>query len=530
MAQDAFGGTPTWTAIHNSTTTTEIRFSESTNGTLRLTDWTVDGTVITAITNGTATAAKDRTQSGGAGTFGFMNETTKIMLTHAALTHTGTTAYVNYTYTTGGVEIGNFHEARGVAAGAVKVAYGTQGSDGTLAVDGVPPTALEAWTTGPKTIVVKMSEGVANINATGNDFDIVGSDEVIGKVQATNGTNLITLTTQNPIDFRSTFTLSYTTVEGWPHPGVYSTGSNWITDAVNSPQNYVMVNHLSYDRWGQNATLGQGVGNQLLSFSSMTITNNVMPEVDDCYDCSAPEITNIEVDLSSEGSVIPVNNDNPLHIDAEVGETISFMVTLDDNRGAASIPFAGMYTNFDADASFDNHYYKNNFDAFSTMSTSYYEWNPRTDDIAYDLSDVISWSEVRTSVDPITNQMTAIFTMTIEDSMESSQIWINVADFSGNYLKQALPVTLEVSGDPSLTFASGENQKVISFFNEAVLLAIVSQWTDSDVNSNVSELSSALGIQDTVLPLWTTQLATLVSAEEIEVAEMIVAVEYIISQ
>ena len=107
----------------------------------------------------------------------------------------------------------------------------------------------------------------------------------------------------------------------------------------------------------------------------------------------------------------------------------------------------------------------------------------------------------------------------------------NIGDLYSNYAKSALPITLEVAGAPALTFASDDSQKVVSYFNESILLAIVSQWTatSSDDATNVEQLSSVLGIEDQ-LPTWTTSLASWVSDDKIDVADMIVAVEYVINQ
>jgi hypothetical protein len=127
MAQDAYAREdPTFTAKHINTTATVLTFDFALNGTLRVLDWSlkesstpVDGepltdVTITDIVNGTtsgtvvtsnglaitsyssiATAA-DKVSSGGAGTFGFGNETTTIVLIHAAI-DTDSTYFINYT-------------------------------------------------------------------------------------------------------------------------------------------------------------------------------------------------------------------------------------------------------------------------------------------------------------------------------------------------------------------------------------------------------------------------------------------------
>jgi hypothetical protein len=196
--------------------------------------------------------------------------------------------------------------------------------------------------------------------------------------------------------------------------------------------------------------------------------------------------------------------------------------------GADTIPFSGLYTNFGETP--DNLYYSNNFDSAKQMSTSYYEWNVNTDDIAFDNNGDITWTDVTAKVNPDRTQ-TFTYTMTINDEIELSQVWVDLGDKSGNYAKSALPITLEVSGAPGITFASDDSQKVVSFFNESILLAIVSQWTatSSDDASNVEQLSSVLGIESQ-LPTWTTELASWVADDKIDVADMIVAVEYVINQ
>ena len=82
-------------------------------------------------------------------------------------------------------------------------------------------------------------------------------------------------------------------------------------------------------------------------------------------------------------------------------------------------------------------------------------------------------------------------------------------------------------GHPLLDFDSNGKQKVMSFFDESVLSTMVGQWSDSE--SDVTELSTLLGIADETLPPWTTNLATWVADDRIDSADMIVAIEYLIN-
>ena len=226
-----------------------------------------------------------------------------------------------------------------------------------------------------------------------------------------------------------------------------------------------------------------------------------------------------------------ISFDDPVHVTAEVGDTVTISVTYSDNKGAANMPFAGIYTNFVDSPEMSNLYYTNNFDGLLQMSTSYYEWNVRGDDVAYDNDGAITWDIASTEVIADTQRSTMTYTMTINDDFESSQVWIDAADYSGNYIKTQLPITIGTNGEAALSFASTANQKVTSFFNENILFAIVSQWsTLSDNTANTAELSSVLGVEDAALPEWTTTLATWAADDKIDVADMVIAVEYVINQ
>ena len=528
LVQDAFAADPEFTAYHFNRTTTVVEFSEAVNGTKVLLDWTIKLTstgtagdissdiAITDVNNGTLPTAANISQSSTTGVvgLGFLNDSTTLYLRHDSIP-TDATYFVNYTANPLAVDVAGY-QLREARVGSSEYLDTSRehveiGSNAT-AKDWISPEATRAYTTSDKTIEIVMTEGVANINATGVGFTIVGSKtgDLVGRMDAKNGTEIIYLTMSNPMDFRSTFSLEYDSSKGGVGIG------SFISDDINT------------DRHSKLYALGAlGHGNQLHNFTGLLIENNIDPiNEDNCFDCRAPVLKQVEVNVSGDDYI--VSSDNPLHIDAAKGDTITYSLTFSDNKGAASMPFAGMYTNFNSGADFDSHFFKNNFDSATSMSTSYYEWNARTDDVSYDVSSSISWSDATASVDSMTNDITMSYTMTISDAMPSSEIWVDVTDASGNYLKQALPITLEVSGDPSLTFASSDNQKVTSFFNDNVLLAILSAFDNT--SDNTSELSSALGIEEGALPSWTTQLASWAVEDKIDVADMVIAVEYVINQ
>ena len=209
---------------------------------------------------------------------------------------------------------------------------------------------------------------------------------------------------------------------------------------------------------------------------------------------------------------------------------MSFELLISDDTGSFFIPYVALYTNFIDRPNDMNLFYTNNFDSVSQESTSYYEWNVRSDDVAYDYSNTIQWNDAEyTVVDENTIEVT--FNMEITSTMDPTQVWLQVGDTTYNFNNVQLPLTLDVTGDELLSFESTGNQKLLGFLNESVLSSIVSSWTASnDDLANVEQLSSALGVQDQVLPAWTTNLANWVVDDDIYAADMIVAIEYIINQ
>jgi hypothetical protein len=571
LNQDAFAiNAPEFTCTHINTTATHCTFDKNVNGTLAILDWTIrntstitagdiltnaqgaDGTTIT-ITNiqnstsagvgQTAPSAKDKSVSSAAGVvgLGFINGTDFVMI-HSAI-KSDETYFINYTNNAASQadainQFGQIYSEVAASSGAAlelgapkaetaNAKYLKIGSNATAA-DWMVPTATSAEIikSNPKQIRVLMSEGINNLNSTVTDFTIntTGGQTYapgISSIVAGNGTNYLYInlkTTATPADVLS---ITYNSDTDNDAHGI----DKWITDAIDTTK---------YQTDGATDTavhLATGHGNRLANFTTLSVTNwleiGMFGDVTTCYDCTPPTVTDVKIALDS-GTPIKVTDDNKVNINAGIGDTVSVMVTVTDNLGADTIPFAGLYTNFGNTP--DNLYYANNFDSAKQMSTSYYEWNVRGDHIEFDNNGAITWTDATAKVNSDRTQ-TFTYTMTINDAMESSQVWVDIGDKVGNYAKLALPITLEVSGAPGLTFASDDTQKVVSFFNESILLAIVSQWsaTSSDDVSNVEQLSSVLGIENQ-LPTWTTDLASWVADDKIDVADMIVAVEYVINQ
>jgi len=255
----------------------------------------------------------------------------------------------------------------------------------------------------------------------------------------------------------------------------------------------------------------------------------------DCYDCIPPTLQNAHITISSNDYVV-ATGDQPVHITANVGDTVTVTLKVTDDKPVDTIPFAGLYTNYQEKPSDMSLYYANNYNNLKQVSTSFYEWNIRADDVKFDHEGAISWND---SIPKITatqtdnhqatsDTFTIPFTFTIEQNMDLTQITAKVFDQYYNRLQVTLPVVLHVAGNDLLDFENMGKQNLLSFFNDDVLTQTISDWNDSE--PDVNELSAILGLPDESLPAWSTNLATWVAEDKIESANMIVAVEYLINQ
>ena len=354
--------------------------------------------------------------------------------------------------------------------------------------DGIVPTVDAATVASSITVSMKMSESVTNDSATTADFTIGGvrSSPTVTAISGSTS-NTLTLTLDTAIVYGDTPTITY------------ALNGRVIDDGA--------------------------TGNQLAAFTNQAVANGLSkPATSDCSDCTSPELQGVKITTSSDEYVLKTG-DEPIHITADVGDKVTVILAVTDNKSVDTIPFAGLYTNFEQRPSDMNLFYASNYDNLKQDSTSFYEWNARADDVSYDYDNTVFLS---TSVPTVTNAELLIpFTMTFNDSMETSQIIVKIYDVAGNRLHVTLPVTLEILGHPLLDFDDMGKQKVMSFFDESVLSTMVGQWSDSE--SDITELSTLLGIADETLPPWTTNLATWVADDRIDSADMIVAIEYLIN-
>jgi hypothetical protein len=235
-------------------------------------------------------------------------------------------------------------------------------------------------------------------------------------------------------------------------------------------------------------------------------------------------------------------DDDITPIVADPGDEVEIILELTDNRTLERIADSGTYTNFLHKPNDMNNFYANNFDEYGKVSTTFYEWHNTGDDLFYDYDQTVEWSPSDVvieesaeyveggqapNLDGLVGTFTISFKMKFLQPMQTTDVWVQGTDRSGNFFKVALPLTLKVAGNEPLFFESKVDQKVLGFYDESMLLDIVSDWTGS--TQDVSEIAEILGIPDEQLPPWVANLALWVSEGRISMGDMIVSIEHLIN-
>jgi hypothetical protein len=279
-----------------------------------------------------------------------------------------------------------------------------------------------------------------------------------------------------------------------------------------------------------------------------------------CYDCEAPKLTKVEVHITSQNSdtqristsseiwhfdqdtPYPMFDDDITPIVADPGDEVEIILELTDNRTLKKIADSGTYTNFLTKPNDMNNFYANNFDVYGKVSTTFYEWHNTGEDLFYDYDQTVEWSPAdivieesaefveggqAPNLDGLVGTFTISFKMKFLQPMQTTDIWVQGTDRSGNFFKVSLPLTLKVAGNEPLVFESKVNQKVLGFYDESMLNDVVSDWTGS--TQDVSELAEILGIPDEQLPPWVANLAVWVSEDKLTMGDMIVSIEHLIN-
>jgi len=381
-----------------------------------------------------------------------------------------------------------------------------------------------------------MDFGTGIADNVGGQANVADADQAITDGQApvvfsavATSSKLITLTmseamTENVND-STDYTIKINGVASIPYVGTAQTSGSIITlNLIGGKLVQASTVTVSYVGGAAN-DLEDIVDIDLADFSNTAVTNNLVNDSWTCPDCIPPTLQETQINISSDNYII-TTGDESIHITADVGDEVSVLLKITDNMSIDTIPFVGLYTNYVEMPDEMSIFYGNNFDNLKNTSTSFYEWNIRSDDIAYDYDGTVSWSnDPNVTLDG--QSLMVPFTFTINEHMQTSQITVKIYDVIGNRLHLTLPVTLETAGNDPLNFDNMGKQKMLGFFNESVLSIMISELNGSE---DTAPLSALLGIPDESLPVWTLDLATWAAEDKIDSADLIIATEYLINQ
>jgi YVTN family beta-propeller protein len=381
-----------------------------------------------------------------------------------------------------------------------------------------------------------------------------GSDNV-SVIDTSDNTVTDTITVgDTPIDieFDSANNRMYVTNQADDNVSVIDTSDNTVTDTITVGN---MPHGIAFDSANNRMYVSNYADNNVSVIDAGTPEPEPVNTGSKCYDCTPPILQQAQIQIQSDEPI--TTNGEPLHITANVGDKVTVILNVTDNKSVDTIPFAALYINYQEKPSDMSAFYANNFDNLKQVSTSFYEWNVRADDVAYDYDGTVSWSDNAPTVvtDVLTEENFKFkndynvleyfmmpFTFTMNDSMEESAITAKVYDSSGNRLHVTLPVTLEIiakenvvlsDNDEIATLDKGDviitpSEDTVPLLNESMLLTVLSQWSGySQTTSNDAEVLSVMGLQGESLPAWTKHLGEWVIQEKLDVSELITAIQYV---
>ena len=255
---------------------------------------------------------------------------------------------------------------------------------------------------------------------------------------------------------------------------------------------------------------------------------------------------------------IVTQSDGMSNIQIQKGDNITITLNAADDTGPvldtntfsgqSEVESVSLYTNFGPRPNGMNLYHANHFNDKHETSKTFYEWYKYKDDVIYDFENTVSWAEaVVTTEDKFTisitdtdtettssteGKLTITFSATWDEVMPKSEIIVEIGDSDMGYSTTTLPFTLQVGEyDQSYEdlFGSSTNYKFVPLIIESKVRESIEQWVDPLSGMTDERFVSSLGLQETELPGYVKHLAQWVVEDKIDLADLIIAVEYIIN-
>ena len=254
---------------------------------------------------------------------------------------------------------------------------------------------------------------------------------------------------------------------------------------------------------------------------------------------------------------IVTQSDGISNIQIQKGDNITITLnaadegpTFDSNTfyGQSDIESVSLYTNFGPRPNGMNLYYANHLNDQHDTSKTFYEWYKYKDDVIYDFENTVSWAEaVVTTEDKFTisitdtdtettssteGKLTITFSATWDEVMPKSEIIVKAVDSKMGYSTTTLPFTLQVGEyDQSYedVFGSNTNYRFVPLVSDTKVRESIEQWVDPFSGMTDERFVSSLGLHGDELPGYVKHLAQWVVEDKIDLADLIIAVEYIIN-
>ena len=221
---------------------------------------------------------------------------------------------------------------------------------------------------------------------------------------------------------------------------------------------------------------------------------------------------------------------------ADPGELVKVTLNISDDGGSEDIQNVALYTNFGERPSDMNYYYASNFNEAGDVSKTLYQWNKHSNDRIYDTTSSVTWEEP-TITSNEDGTMTISFVTTFNDAMAESDLVAEVMDSDYGLTQVTLPFKLKV-GDYHETyeeiFGINPNYRIATSVAEPLVIAEIQNWNmdtygevRTEYDTNGAELLNILGLRGESLPEWTKNLSQWVLDDQIDIAELIIALEYL---
>ena len=252
------------------------------------------------------------------------------------------------------------------------------------------------------------------------------------------------------------------------------------------------------------------------------------------------------------GKAIVTDTDYLPNIQIQKGDSITITLNVADKGpkfetnafyGRSDIESVSLYTNFGSRPATMNLYYANHFNSDGEISKTFYEWNANNDNVVYDFTKSVEWhnpvvrtAQFDTSTDnsstPAEDKLTITFYSTWNEVMPKSEIIVKAVDSKMGYSTTTLPFTLQV-GEYDQTFedvfGTNTDYRFVPLTIDSKVRESIQQWVDPLSGMTDEKFVSSLGLHGDKLPGYVKYLAQWVVEDKIDLADLIIAVEYIIN-